>query len=66
MFDLQIPFFRPLWRRILLVALCLGWGVVELSFAAYFWATIFIGVGLYASYEFFLNFNPDQDDTDAD
>jgi hypothetical protein len=33
--DNEHPFFRPLWRRILLVAVCVGWSIFEFSMLNY-------------------------------
>ncbi len=59
--DVQHPFFKPLWRRVAVVALCLGWAVFEFSTGAVFWGVLFGGVGLFCAYEFFANFKPDGD-----
>jgi hypothetical protein len=58
MFDLQVPFFIPLWRRIATVALALGWGAVELLSGSLGWAMLFGGAGLWAGYQFFVVWNP--------
>ncbi|RVD37518.1 DUF3329 domain-containing protein, partial [Mesorhizobium sp. M4A.F.Ca.ET.020.02.1.1] len=29
--DYEHPFFRPLWRRIAVVAVCLAWSVIEFA-----------------------------------
>ena len=39
--DLQHPFFIPLWRRVLIVAACLGWAVVEVVGQNGVWAVLF-------------------------
>lgn len=56
--DLDHPFFNPLWRRVVIVALCLGWAGVEWRMGSPFWATMFGGVGLYCAYGFFVAFTP--------
>ena len=58
MFDLDHPFFRPLWLRIVIVALCLGWALFEIATGAPFWAILFGAIGLFAAYRFFVTFNP--------
>ncbi|WP_299651294.1 DUF3329 domain-containing protein [uncultured Jannaschia sp.] len=58
MFDLDNPFFRPLWLRIAIVVVTLGWALFELASGAVFWAILFGAVGLYAGYKFFIDFNP--------
>lgn len=56
--DLNHPIFIPLWRRVLIVAVCLAWAGVEAAGQEVVWATIFGCVGLYCAWHFFLNFNP--------
>jgi hypothetical protein len=57
--DTDHPSLRPLWVRLLLVAICLGWAVFEFATASPFWGVIFLGLGAYAIYGFFFDFNPD-------
>jgi len=54
MFDLKLPFFRPLWRRIVTVLVCFGWAAVEFTNNAPIWAVIFCGLGGMAAYQFFI------------
>lgn len=56
--DVQHPFFRPMWRRVAVVALCLGWALVELATGAVFWAILFGAMGLYCAHQFFIAFDP--------
>ncbi len=56
--NVQVPFFKPLWRRVATVVVCFGWGAFELVGGSAFWGTLFIGLGLICSYEFFVAFNP--------
>jgi hypothetical protein len=58
MFDLDHPFFRRLWVRVVVVAACLGWAVFELLAGSPGWAMLFAAVGLYAGYRFFVTFAP--------
>lgn len=57
-FDLRTPFFRPLWRRVAVVVLALGWALVEISGGNVFWAILFGAMGAYAAYEFFVIYDP--------
>jgi hypothetical protein len=57
-FDLQHPFYKPLWIRIAIVAVCLGMTALELSGGNVFWAILFGSVGVYAFHQFFIAFNP--------
>jgi hypothetical protein len=58
LFDLQQPFYKPLWIRILITAACLGWALVELSANNVFWAILFGSVGVYCAHQFFIAFDP--------
>lgn len=58
LFDLRHPFFRPLWRRVLVTVLCLAWAAVEFAGGAAFWGTLFAGIGALCVYEFFIVFDP--------
>lgn len=62
--DLDHPFFIPLWRRVLIVAVCLGWAVFEfVGTGSPLWGILFGAVGLYAGWHFFFNFNPRSPDS---
>lgn len=50
MFDLDHPFSRPLWVRLITVAVALCWALVELARGSPFWAMLFGVAGLYAAY----------------
>lgn len=52
LFDLDIPFFLPVWRRVVAAALPFGWSVVEFSTREYFWGVIFVGIGAIATWKF--------------
>lgn len=66
-FNVQSPFFRPLWRRIAVVALTLGWAVFEVIAGSVFWAILFGAAGLYCAHQFFIAFNvPEGDETETD
>ncbi|WOI55240.1 hypothetical protein [Palleronia sp. LCG004] len=55
------PFFRPLWRRVVITAICLVWAVVELSRGSPGWAAIFGAMGALCIYEFFIVRRSDDD-----
>ena len=55
LFDIQIDFFRPRWRRILTVAFCLVWAGVEFANGALFWGFLFGAMGVYALHQFFFD-----------
>ncbi len=55
MFDLNHPFFRPLWVRVTVVLVCLGWAIFEFATGTPFWGTLFAGLGIYCGWQFFLS-----------
>ena len=57
-FDLHHPFFEPLWRRIATVAACVGWAAVEFAIGNNMWALLFLGIGAYAGWQFFIDWKP--------
>lgn len=58
-FELQIDFFRPVWRRVVLVAVCLGWATLEFVKGAPFWGMIFAVMGVHAIWQLFFSDWPD-------
>ena len=64
MFDLRHPFFNPLWRRVLTVALALGWAVVEAATGSPGWAMIFGAVGVWAGYVLLWSWTAVEDEKD--
>jgi hypothetical protein len=62
MFELRVPFFKPLWRRIALTAVCLGWAGIELTAGAPGWSAVFAVLGAYAAWQFFLTGWPGSED----
>ena len=56
--DHEHPFFRPLWRRIAVVALCAGWAIFEYSQGASMWGMIAAGFTAYAVWQFFYLYKP--------
>ncbi|MCT7373805.1 DUF3329 domain-containing protein [Chelativorans salis] len=59
LFDADHPFFRPLWRRVAIVAVCLGWAAFEFASASPFWGALFGGVGVYCAWALLINYRPD-------
>ena len=60
LFNLRHPFFLPLWRRGLTVALSAGWALIELSSGSPGWAIMFGAVAAFCAYEFFIVFDPEE------
>jgi hypothetical protein len=63
MFDLQLPFFKPLWLRVLVVAICICWAIFELMTGSPGWALLFAATGLWSAYQFFVVWKPKDEDT---
>jgi len=57
LFEVRTPFFRPMWRRVVATALCLGWALVELLSGALFWAALFGAAGVVLFFQFFIAFD---------
>ncbi len=58
LFDFDHPIFRPLWLRVAIEVICLGWAGLETATGSPGWAMLVGGIGLYAAYRFFVAFNP--------
>jgi len=58
MFDLDHPFFKPLWLRVAIVVVCLGWAAFEFVGGSPFWGILFGAIGVYSAYRFFVSFDP--------
>jgi hypothetical protein len=59
--DYEHPFFRPLWRRVAVVAVCVVWALIEYMHANTGWATIAAGLAVYGGYQFFYLYKPRED-----
>ncbi len=49
-------FFRPLWRRILMVVLVAAWSAFEWSNGNSFWGTVTAGLTLYCIWAYLIAF----------
>ena len=56
--DTDHPMFRPLWVRVLIVALCVGWAIFEFTTGSGFWGVLFLALGAYAAWGFFIEPRP--------
>ena len=66
-FDVRSPFFVPVWRRVVVVALVLGWALLELSRGSPGWAAFFAAAGLWCGWQFFFDFHlPPEDEPDRE
>ena len=52
--DTEHPMLRPLWVRLLLIAICLGWAVLEFVTGSPGWGMLFLALGGYAAWGFFI------------
>ena len=62
--DLRHPIFLPVWRRVALIAVLGIWTVIEILFGNAFWALLMAGIGAYAIYVFFFDFELPDDGPD--
>lgn len=60
MFDFSHPMFRPLWVRLLITGLTLGWVVVELVAGTTTWAMIVGAIAAVEIWGLFLTYDPDK------
>jgi hypothetical protein len=60
--DSEHPFFRPLWRRIAIVAVCLVWAGIEFATGTPFWGVIALGATAYGIWQFFYAYKPESED----
>ena len=56
--DYEHPFFRPLWRRVAVVAVCVIWAIIEFASGTPFWGVIALGFAAYAVWQFFYLYKP--------
>ena len=63
-FNVQTPFFRPFWRRVVTTVACLAWTVVEITSGSVMWAIIFGATSLYLAWQFFVVFSLASDGDD--
>ena len=57
-FNVQSAFFVPVWRRVLVVAICTLWTIVEFVNGDPFWAFLIGAVAMYCAHQFFIAFDP--------
>lgn len=56
--DSEHPFFRPLWRRVVVVAVCVAWAAVEFVTGTPFWGVVALGFAAYGAWQFFYLYDP--------
>jgi hypothetical protein len=52
------PFLDPLWRRVLLIAACAAWTLVELYYGNMFWVVMVGAVTVYGAYTYLYDYEP--------
>jgi hypothetical protein len=56
--DPNHSFYRPLWIRVAIVAVCFGWAIVEVTTGEPFWAILVGALGVYSAYKLLVTFSP--------
>lgn len=54
--DNEHPFFKPLWRRVAVVAVCAAWAVFEFATGTPLWGMIALAFMAYAVWTFLINY----------
>lgn len=55
--DNNHPWFRPLWRRVAVVAFCIAWSIFEFATGTPFWGIIVLAFAAYGIWQFFIIFD---------
>jgi len=58
--ESEIRFFKPLWRRLLLLGSVLTWTVVELIFGSELWLLASLCLFAYVLWRYLLRFPPEE------
>lgn len=64
--DAGHPFYRPLWRRIAIVAVAFAWAAFELSNGETTWAAVFGLIALYCGWSLLVAYKPVIEEGDKD
>ncbi|MEJ6387941.1 hypothetical protein [Gymnodinialimonas ulvae] len=64
--DPTHPFYKPAWRRYLIVIVCFAWATFEMSQGNSIWAYLFAGVGGFLAYHLIFAFPKEPPDGEAD
>ena len=64
--DSTHPFFRPLWRRIATLAVCVGWAGFEVIWGEPIWALAAVGLFAYGFWTLIVKFAPDSNPAPSD
>ncbi|WP_417686289.1 DUF3329 domain-containing protein [Roseibium sp.] len=63
--DSQHPFFRPLWRRIAIVAFCASWAAFEFYNGNETWGWITLAITAYGAWTFLFAYTAPEDKSDT-
>jgi len=63
--DPKHRFYRPFYVRIAIVAVCLGWAIVEATAGEPIWGIAVGAVGVYAAWMLLLNYTPPSEEVAA-
>ena len=64
-FEVRTPFFRPMWRRVIVAGGTVAWTLCEISHGAVGWAVAFVAIAIYLCWAFFLAWRDPGDPADA-
>ncbi|PRY24360.1 hypothetical protein CLV78_103226 [Aliiruegeria haliotis] len=56
--DPSHPFYAPLWRRVVIVVVTLGWAAVEFATGNLTWGILVGALGAYCLFKLILTFDP--------
>lgn len=56
--DTNHAFFRPLWRRVAIVAVCVVWSLVEWANGQTVWGAMTLAIAAYGVWVFFIKYDP--------
>jgi len=59
--DTENPFFKPLWRRLAIIAFCAGWTGFEFYHGNNSWGWITLAITGYAIWTFLVSYKADED-----
>lgn len=65
MFDPSHPFYRPIWRRMAIVAATAGWALVEYRNDAPIWALLFAAISGWCAWFFFVVYSETKPNDDG-
>ena len=65
MFDASHPFYRPLWRRVAIVAVTAGWALIEYRKDAPIWALLFAAISAWCAWFFFVVYEEEEPGDDG-